>query len=190
MPKDEPRYWSDKLDKPTYDELFRVLRCARYHSYRRRFYENWNALAAALAALAGTASASLLLSNAQVFGVELPGIVLLISGITSAIVLALNMSSKAALHAELAIRYTLLQRHFASYESLPEQALEVVRNERFSIEGAEPPILRLLDVVCHFEVWRSLGGNPAKVPKVGWFKRRLMHYASMPSTAHALQLVK
>lgn len=174
------------LNEETYDELFRVRRCTRYHNHRRRFFESWNAITVALGALAATSVSWVVLTGATGWFAGVPAVFAMASGILSAVDLAVGTARQASLHADLSTRYTLLEKYFVKNDNLSPQALAALRAEQVQLRSLEPPILRLLDATCHYEVLRSFGGDPNKHPSIKWLRRFFVHIFSQPTYARSL----
>ncbi len=176
----------ENLDNRSYAMLFRIRRAARYHNHRRRFYAGWNTVTVASTAVLATSAAGALLGELPDWLDWVPIAAAFVVGALAALDLAVGTNRRADLHADLARRYTLLERHFAHDRSLSNDEFQEVFRERLGVEASEPPILRLLDATCHFEVLRSLGGNPAKHPSIAPWRRLLMHWFSQTSFARSL----
>lgn len=183
---DRNRVVTDHLDDRTYAMLFRIRRSARYHSHRRRFFANWNTTTVALTAVLATSAAGSLLGTLPAWLDWVPITASFVVGALAALDLAVGTNRRADQHADLVRRHTLLERHFAHDRSLTDEEFQEVFRERLEVEASEPPILRLLDATCHFEVLRSLGGDPAKHPPIRLWRRILMHWISQTNYARAL----
>ena len=169
-----------ELDDRTYDLLFSIRRSVRYHMRRRRFYEIWNTATVTVALLGGSATAAFVLfsfSNlyfTMYLTIGLPALVTFVSSID----LAVGTCRKGNEHGDLARRFNMLEQEFASGENLDDETHERLSRRRLEIEASEPPVLRLLDVMCHYDVLRSLGGPPEKQPKVPPIRLWAMHVLS------------
>ena len=78
----------------------------------------------------------------------------------------------AYLHGDLARRFISLEQRFAHGCSLEDDEHEELTRARLEIEVDEPPPLRLLDVMCHFELLRSLG-DKERPPDIPWRRQEL-----------------
>ena len=69
------------------------------------------------------------------------------------------------MHAELARKFIDLEKRFSHGRDLEDKEYEEAVCERLEIEAGEPPILRLLDVMCHFE--QTLAeGSKKEIPPI------------------------
>ena len=110
------------LDEPTFQMLAGVNRSARYHNRRRMFYENWNSITSAVSAVM-LATGSILQSE-QSMGWS---IVLGVAAAWCAVDAALATSKKAGVHSELASQFVLLEKRFASGDSLTTAEVKSVK---------------------------------------------------------------
>ena len=164
-----------ELDDRTYNLLFSIRRSVRYHQRRRRFYENWNSLTVAVAAIGSSAAAT-----AFATGVGWSGFPVIISGLVaflSAFDLAVGTARSGDSHAELARSFNSLEQRFAHGNDLTDPELEELTKERLKIEASEPTTLRLLDILCHFELLRATG-DERSYPTIRWWRRKLAHWLS------------
>ena len=163
----------DQLDDPTYNLLFGIQRSARYHDRRRRFYEIWAEVTAAAAAVGGSAAVILHVAG------QAQAVPYLAGGIAAigALNMAVGTARRAGEHRDLARQFIALEGRFVGGRSLDAAELEEIRRERLRIEGTEPTVLRLLDVLCHYEVLRALG-DQRQPPRIPWFRRALAPWLS------------
>ena len=134
--------------------LFGVRRSARYRNRRRRFFDNVYRIKTALSLLAGsTAMVTILAAMGNIPPLIASAFVTLISTID----LVMGSSTKGRLHADLARRFIELER-LMTVETEPTD--ERVRNwtaQQLLIEADEPPVLRVLDILCHNELLLAMG---------------------------------
>lgn len=158
--------------------LFDVRRSVRYHQHRRRFFELVNNV---------TAFASLVFGSATIaaFGTELAGdwpielklapaalVTLLYSW-----VLVSGVVRKAWLHADLARRFVELERMLeVGRSNQTDELLTRATDKRLEIEADEPPIHRVLDLICHNEVVRGMGYGAEEYVRIGFWHRRLAQF--------------
>ena len=165
----------DKVDDRTYVLLFGVSRSVRYHNYRRRFYELWNSITVTVSVLSGSAAtaALLALTDKSLAVAALTALIALVSALD----LAVSTVRKANHHAELARRFIGLEKEFSHGESLTDEQYEQLTRERLEIEATEPPPLRLLDAMCHYELMKALG-DEREPPDIPLWRRLLAHCMS------------
>ncbi len=168
---------TESLDDKTYKLLFSVRRSVRYHDRRRRFYEVWNTVTVAAATIGGSAAVVGFLYEAAPDW--LPAAISAFIAVVGAIDLSVGTARRADHHGSLARQFIAVEREFAHGRSLDDDEHERLVGERLRIEATEPTVLRLLDVLCHYELLRSLG-DADKHPSVPWHRRLLAHWVSQP----------
>ena len=159
----------DHLDDRTYDLLFGIRRSVRYHDRRRRFYESWNTFTVFVATVGSSAAVAAFLAAAA--PPWLAAIAAAVVAVTAAADLAVGTARRADRHGDLARQFFTLERRFVHDKNLTNDEYAEIVDERLRIEATEPPTLRLLDALCHFEVLRSLGHDPSLMPRVPWVRR-------------------
>ena len=136
------------------DLLFHVICSVKYHSRRRRFYENVNNLMLFLAFLYSTATISSLLDVFVVAHLNLPAIIIsMLLGIT----LVGRVGVKANDHNDLKRRFIRLQQSMElGRATMDETKIAGWREQRLQIEMDELPINRVVHAQCYNEVVKSL----------------------------------
>ena len=169
------------LTEQSYELLFGLRRSARYHEHRSRFYGVWTALTISVSLLGGVLVTSTSIAYASSTP-ELPaafgGLITLVNVVS----LAFGASRRASLHATLVSSFVQLESRFPPSLQLTEDELKDITRERSVIEKTEPPVLRLLDVLCHFEILRSMGYQYDK-PKISRCRRILARLLSQADFA-------
>ena len=169
------------LDDKTYELLFAVRRSVRYHDRRRRFYEIWNSFTVAGAVIGGSSAFAALMADSTTVSAFFSALVALVA----ALGLAVGTARRADRHGDLARQFIALERDFAHGRSLEDDKYETLVRRRLAIEASEPPVLRLLDAMCHFEVLRSLG-DATRHPRIPWVRRAASQWLSQTSYAISL----
>lgn len=169
------------LDDKTYELLFAVRRSVRYHDRRRRFYEIWNTITVAGAVIGGSSAFAALMADSTTVSVFFSALVALVGALD----LAVGTARRADRHGDLARQFIALEQDFARGRSLEDDEYEALTRRRLAIEASEPPVLRLLDAMCHFEVLRSLG-DAKRHPRIPWVRRAASQWLSQ--TSYALSL--
>ena len=153
------------------DLLFGVRRSIRYHSRRQAFYETVDR---------GTNFALLLLGSGT-FALATEGrqawILAIGFGVTSisSLKLVYAFGTKAAKHAQFVKDFTQLEKRLCADNS--DKTVSAVNQERLDLEVLEPPIRRILDVLCHNELLRAMGDNNEQERiRVTWFQRWTAHF--------------
>ena len=149
----------ERLDEEYRMLLFGVRRSVRYHLRRRRFYERFRDAALLVAAASGSAAVAAFGSEltarlADSVEVAVPAAV----AVMALAYLVVRSLRKARLHTDLGRRFIALERRLVAAGSSPsEAALVEATQERLTIESDEPPVLRVLDTLCHNELLRAMG---------------------------------
>lgn len=166
--------------------LFGVRRSVRYHSRRRAFFDNLQAFTNSMSVIFGSAAFFTLLSRAtnhNVIGVDLPMVASAAVAVFSGVNLITRSWVKARLHEDLGKRFLALERKMVEVgdERATNADLKRFVSERLSIEADEPPILQVLDLLCHNELIRAQGyGDEVDI---AWLRRRCAQFISMSNTS-------
>ena len=166
------------LDQERHNLLFGVRRSVRYHLRRRAFYERLHANVLFLSIIFG--SATIAAFGAEL-GKDLPLWAKLIPAalisVFAAADLVVGSSKKAWLHADLARRHFDLEREIEkSREEVTEEFVIEMTDRRLAIESDEPPVLRVLDTLCHNELMRAMGYPRDQQIHVGFWQRRFASF--------------
>ena len=173
------------LDYKTYSLLFAVRRSVRYHDRRRRFYEIWNTFTEAGIGIGGSSAIATFIAGSTVFHLVFSAAVAVVA-VSAAFGRAVGgIARRADRHGDLARQFIALEQEFAHGRNLENDECEALTRRRLAIEASEPPVLRLLDAMCHFEVLRSLG-DATRHPRVPWVRRAASQWLSQ--TNYALSL--
>jgi len=168
---------ANELDDRTYALLFGVRRSVRYHSHRRRFYEIWNSVTVTLSVLGGSSAATAIISDIPEALEWLPASFAALVAIIAALDLAIGTARRADVHSDLSRRFIGLEQRFAPGKNLTDDEYEAITRARLEIEAGEPTILRLLDLMCHYELLRAIG-DKSKHPQFPWLRRKSAHWLS------------
>ncbi len=175
---------TEHLDRRTYDLLFGVRRSVRYHDRRRRFYEMWNSATVAMGAIGGSAAVATV--TAQLSPGWLPAIAAAAVAVASAVDLAVGTARRANHHGDLARQFIGLEQRFAHDRNLDDAEHEELTRERLRIEATEPPVLHLLNMLCHYELLRALGDERPR-PPIPWMRAALANWLSQADYAAAVR---
>jgi len=156
---------ADELENAWYGLQFGVRRSVRYHQRRRGFFERLDTLASLLSVLFGSAViVGVLAAHSTVLVLAASVLVTLVASFN----LVLGSVRRAWQHADLARRFTDLERRLLAE---PDEALlRELTAQRLLIEADEPPVLRVLDVLCHNELLRAEGQKEGRA-RVGFWQR-------------------
>lgn len=152
--------------------LFGVRRSVRYHNRRRRFYTVFHK---------SQVFCSLLLASATVMAFTWIGdgwtlwikisLATLVSGL-SVLDLVFGSVDKTWLHANLERQFIELERQLEAARDNPTAELIVQMTDwRLDIERQEPPVLRVLDTLCHNELVRAMGYGAEQQVRVSFCQR-------------------
>lgn len=159
---------ASKIDIDRHDLLFGVRRSIRYHTRRCRFYDRVNTWCKFLSVLGGTATISSVLAKlGQGWIIVFAAIVT----IFSALDLVISSAQKARLHNDFSRKFVELEKDISIKGSITEEDIRNFIAKRLDIEALEPPPLRILDMICHNELCRSLGYDENQYAKLKWYQR-------------------
>lgn len=156
--------------------LFDVRRSARYHSRRRAFYDRCNLFNSWVGVVFGSATVMALLAG---LGTGWAALAAALVSVVAAFDLVVGTSRQARLHADLARRFIGLEKKIVAGAVPDDGLLAAWTQERLDIEMEEPPILRVLDALCHREQMRSMGYPPEQLPKIGVWQGLLAQWLDL-----------
>ena len=158
--------------------MFGVRRSVRYHMRRQRFFERWHMFTSAMAVIFGSATVVMVLSKLSPW---LTAGAAIIVTVFSAVDLVVGTSKAAGLHNDLARRFIALEKNMVLVGDPTEEDNRQFTADRLAIEADEPPILRVLDVLCHNELMRAMGFPDSDLVKVGPVRRGLAQFVDWRS---------
>ncbi len=166
-----------------YDRLqFDVRRSVRYHDRRVSFFEMGHKVVLFIALIGGSASIAAFTAE---FSLDWPQWVKLLPAAIISVVAGLDLvtgfSSKARIHDQLKQRFIALESRMHREET--DGVLDEWTVERLAIEADEPPVLRVLDTLCHNELLRSMGYPKDKHIPVKPLQRVLSPFFDMDADA-------
>ena len=167
---------------PWDDLLFGVRRSVRYHMRRQRFFERWHLVTSAIAVIFGSATVTMLLTDLGRWWIAGAAVIITVF---SAVDLVVGTSKAARLHNDLARRFISLEKEITTVADATDEDVRRFTSGRLEIEADEPPILRVLDALCHNELMRAMGYPEAKMAQVGPLQRALAQFLDWG--AHRIQ---
>ena len=173
----------DNLTEQSHELLFGIRRSARYHEHRWRFYELWTTVTVTVSLLGG-----ILVAAVSIYFPSDPWLPAVFGGVIALMnvtALSVGVFRKANLHANLLSSFVQLESRFPPGFELTEEEYNDIHRERLVIQKTEPPVLRLLDVICHFEILRAMGYQYEK-PAISLSRRILARFLSQSHFAEAL----
>lgn len=157
----------DKFD----DLLFGIRRSIRYHNRRRSFYDRLHKFNTIIAVVGGSAVIATILGK---LGASWPLAFSVVITISAAVDLALNSSQAARFHHDLSRKYFDIEKEMIAGQEPSDQDLVAWTERRLTIEADEPPVLHVLNTICHNELCRALGyGNPVNL---SWLQRLFSNF--------------
>ncbi len=159
----------DDLDRAWHDLQFDIRRSIRYHNRRRTHFDRLDKLANMFSVVFGsTAVFGVMERDYQALALTAAAIVTIVSAIN----LVVGSSLRARDHSDLARRFVDLEKELVK-EGPSLDRLKRLKVARMDIEADEPPILRVLDCLCHNEEMRAQGYPPEQLARIGWFQALL-----------------
>ena len=162
---------------------FGVRRSIRYHSHRRGFYDRFNLFVNAFALIMGSATVIGTLNNQWH---SLAVFFAMLVTILSAVNLVVGSSRQARLHHDLCKRFIELEKQITSCKEKDEENYALFVSERLDIEAEEPPVLHVLNCICHNELSRAMGYGEEHFAKITLIQR--MFAPILDIRSHALKV--
>ena len=160
-----------------WEHLFSVRRSVRYHRRRERFLDRAHKLGALVAAISGSAAVASLLAE---LGTPVVTAMVAATAVTGALELVFGFARGARLHSDLARDFIGLEQELVrASERLSEERLQALVARRLDIESREPPVLRVLDAMCHDELVTALGIDDTERSDPGWLQRCLANVSNV-----------
>ncbi len=157
----------ENLDIQWHNQSFDIRRSIRYHLRRRAFFDRLDQMTNMVSVIFGsTAVFGVLEQDYKVLALSAAGVVTVLSAIN----LVMGSAQRARAHSDFVRQYIELEKRL-SLEQPSETLLRGVIDARLSIEAEEPPVLRVLDVICHNEQMRAMGYPREELVKVRWWQR-------------------
>jgi hypothetical protein len=147
--------------------LFGIRRSVRYHASRRRFLDQLHKLSNFLTLLSGTGIFISVLSNLNQLWMTSAAFLIIT---LSLIDLVIDAPGKARLHNDLERRFLELEKCTISNKNPTQDDIISFESSRLEIEADEPPILKVLDIICHNELSRALGYDKSNFYHVSWYQ--------------------
>ncbi len=164
MIRDQDKKLSDEFE----DYLFHVRRSIRYHNRRRLFFDRVSKCSDALTAIFGSATIITLVSTLNNIYAN---ICAAFTAVLSSINLVFSTKEQARLHHDLARDFIHLEKTMIKMEeNLSTEKLIEAQIKILDIEAEEPPILRVLDVICHNELCKAMGYGKSETCEVKWWQ--------------------
>ncbi|QZP29696.1 hypothetical protein K5H97_26015 [Pseudomonas mosselii] len=148
------------------DMLFGVRRSIRYHQRRRAFFDRLDQSSNMLSVFFGsTAIYGILKDDYQALALGASALVTALASIN----LVVGSALRARAHSDFVRQYIDLEKRMLGQPD--EQTLKQVTEGRLSIEAQEPPVLHVLNAICHNEMMRAMGHDKKDFAKIGPLQR-------------------
>lgn len=156
--------------------LFGVRRSIRYHSKRQAFYKRLDRLSDFALLLLGSGTVVMVLQTYPKLAVAAGFSVAFISGLRH----VYSYGAMAGLHSRFVRDFSQLEKRLRDDAS--DETVAVVKRERLDLEATEPPVMRVLDTICHNEllVAMSLDSDDQRV-HLPWYLRLTANLFSYPN---------
>ena len=142
-----------------HDLLWKVRRSVRYYNRRQAFFNRCHVLVMTLSALSGSvgvvAIGSAMMASWPDSLKALPFALITVFIMIDVVV---GFASKAALYGDLKRRFVYIERRMVALgDDPPEEEVRKLHMEVLDLEAEEPPVLHVLNVICHNELLRAEG---------------------------------
>lgn len=157
---------AEDLSLRWHKQLFGIRRSIRYHLRRRAFFERLDQLSNMCSVIFGsTAIYGILDTNAKTLAIASSAAVTVLASIN----LVVGSAQRARAHSDFVRQYIELEKIMLAPES--EECLLTVIKNRLSIEAGEPPVLHVLNSICHNELMRTMGYKKEDMAKISLTQR-------------------
>lgn len=164
----------EQLDVKWPNLLFDVRRSIRYNARRRRFFDFLHRFTNAIGVIFGSATLFTLLNKTDPL---YPIVAAAFVTVFSTIDLIIGTATKARLHNDLCRQFIELERQMELAERpIDVQSLANFTARRLEIEADEPPVHRVLDMMCHNELARAMGYEKSHFARIRFYQRWLAHF--------------
>ncbi len=147
--------------------LFSLRRSVRYHQSRLMFFDRLNKIIRFVSLLSGVGVITTVLAKMGEPWILVSAIAV---ALLSTLDLVINSEGAVRRHTELAGRFIDLEKRMIQCPDPSDSALASFTAARLELEAGEPPILRVLDSICHNEVLRAMGYT-SHFARIAWYQR-------------------
>jgi hypothetical protein len=152
--------------------------------HRSGFFDRIGVIKNGLSVVCGSGAVAVLY-GALGGGVEkiLPAILAAVVAVVSTIDLVIGSAKASRLHNDLAKRFIELERQIVlAGDDADQKRFRELTADRLKIEAEEPPVMRMLDTLCHNELAESMGSPKDQIFRVGFFQRMLAQIINFDCT--------
>ena len=162
-------------DRDAWSLLFGIRRSVRYHMRRQRFFDRLERIGALASLVAGSSTVVTLLARVDERLVLAAAAATAVAG-ASAVIFTPGL--RARQHNDLARDFIALEQDLVrAGDAVTPERLAELKARRLQIEAAEPPILRVLDAMCHNELLTALDGDEGQRASITRLQRWLANWA-------------
>lgn len=147
--------------------LFGVRRSVRYHTRRRQFFDRFNMFTSSMSVIFGSSAMYALLQDSPQQAAIAAAIVTLFASFD----LVIGTAKSSRLHSDLARDFIELEKAMVSTSVPSIKRLQEFTARRLDIEANEPPVLKVLDSICHNELIRAMGLDKKEMLKIAFYQR-------------------
>ena len=169
---------SEMSDSPgasaTWSLRFSVQRSVRYHMRRQRFFDRLERTVAVASLVTGSSTVVALLASVDERLVLTAAAATAVAG-ASAVIFTPGL--RARQHNELAREFISLEQELVRTRDVTPERLAELTARRLQIEAGEPPILRVLDAMCHNELLTAIGSDDEQRAHITRLQRWLANWA-------------
>ena len=176
----------DPTEARLHDILFAVRRSVRYHRHRERFFDRAHHVGTVITMIGGVATITALVADLPPEWTWTRLAAAALAAIASTANLGFSPATAARRHSDLSVNFLALEKDLLHAGSAPTaKELLKLQRRRLDIEATEPPVLRVLDAICHDELITALGADPSHRSNVTRWQRLWRHFFDVG--AHRLQ---
>lgn len=150
-----------------------------------QIFDCWHTITSATGIIFGSATFFALLSQANPLYAQYAALVVTIM---ATIDLVVGISQAARLHDDLSRRFIAIEQQMECAEEPTETLLKELKAGRLEIEAEEPPVLRVLDGLCHNELARAEDWPQGEFVRIRFYQRWLAHFFDIQE--HRIQKYK
>lgn len=147
--------------------LFSIRRSVRYHNRRRSFFDRFSKLTTIMSVLGGSAIIVSILSKVNNLWALCFSVIVAIAATFD---LVINSSQMARFHHDMSRKYIEIEKNMV-LKNPDNLLISQWTAARLDIEAEEPPVLHILNTICHNELCRALGFPQKEIHKISPLQR-------------------
>jgi len=158
------------LSDELHNLLFGVRRSVYYHLHMRNFYDRFNLLCSSILISVFGYCYSLLKTSG---GEQIAPLAAVLVTVLFMLNLAVRSLWKARLYHDFYRRFVALEKSIVATHNVTADELSAWTIERLIIEADEPPILLVLNAICHNRLAREMGYGIEHCARITFYQRWL-----------------